>query len=93
MIKCIIDKEIDGIDFKIIYITQNHDLNSVFSIETRDYFFIIVNLDNYSVLKENRDYNLLPDFRIDRLMNEYYNKIRQLSIAASAELFVQEVSI
>ena len=74
MIKCSIDKEINGIYFKIIYLTQQNNLNSFFSINRRDYYYVFVNLDNFSVLRENRDYNLLPDLRIDRLMEAYYQK-------------------
>ena len=60
--------------FKIIYITQHSNLNSFFSIKRRDYYFVFVNLDNFSVLKENRNYNLLPELRIDQLMDAYYKK-------------------
>lgn len=92
MIKCSIDKEINGVFFKIIYITQQNNLNSFFSVKARDYYFVFVNLDNFSVLRENRDYNLLPDLRIDRLMEAYYQKQKQQTNPISVDYF-QEVFI
>jgi hypothetical protein len=90
MIKCIIDKEIDGIYFKIVYISQKHNVNSFFTNVKKDYYYVIVDLDNFSILKENRDYALLPEFKMDKLIAEYYDKHKQQHIHKSAK-YLQEV--
>ncbi len=87
MIKCTINKEIKGISFKIIYISQQYNLNSVFSVKNRGYYYVIVNLDNFSVLKENRDFYNLPEFRIEKLMDEYYSR-QKLNTANNKSGFV-----
>lgn len=74
MIKCTIDKEIKGINFKIIYITQGYNLYSKFSDTNRDFFYVIVNLENHSVLKENRVFNDFPELNVKNLMHDYYGK-------------------
>lgn len=92
MIKHTIDKEINGINFRILYITEQYNLNSIFSVRNRSFYYVLVNIDSFSVLKENREYFDLPEFRIGNLMSEYYSNQKLLIAKRIAELEMQEVS-
>ena len=92
MIKCTINKEINGVNFKIIYITQQYNLYSFFAIPNRDYFYVIVNLENRSVLKESREFGNLSEFSIDNLMNDYLSKQTQLPVNGAVSMASQELS-
>lgn len=93
MIKCTINKEINGVNFRILYITQQFNLYSFFAIPDRDYFFVIVNLENKSVLKECRSLGNLPEFSIDSLMYDYNTKQTKLIGAGISSNHAQELSM
>ena len=93
MIKCTIDKEINGINFKIVYVTQQYNLYSLFSEKNRDYYFVVVNLENYSILKECRELSDSVEFTINNLMKDYQSKQKQQLFTNRAESYSQEFSV
>ena len=92
MIKCVIDNKI-LVCFKIIFISQHQNTASFFNELNRDFYYVIVNLDNNSVLKESKKFYDLPDFNLKNLLNEYQNEKIYQSIKIKTDKILSPLSL